>query len=208
MWNWPSRAQRKQDLWLLWNASGLVQHSSCQYKPCVFIGNMCQHKTAFKAAAERWASPGTADLFFCLWPKPACYCCPSCSSGRTNGKNLHSKEIVAIQVCTDRKRSYCFWHYSLLHDVIPTQKTREIGVTMASCCTLRMPRLRVFIRVPPWRKAVQQASPYLSWMSRGAFGEDLPVICSVLLPMGCHNTLKAFWIINLGIFICITENSE
>lgn len=106
-WNWPLGAQRKQDLWLLWNASGLVQHSSCQYEPCVFIGNMCQNKTAFEAAAERrWASPEAANLFFCLLPKIPCRCCPWFSNGRTDGKHLHSKEIVAIQVCTNRKISY------------------------------------------------------------------------------------------------------
>lgn len=106
-WNWPLGAQRKQDLWLLWNASGLVQHSSCQYEPCVFIGNTCQNKTVFEAAAERrWASQETANLFFCLLPKILCHCCPSCLNGRTDGKHLHSEEMVAIQVCTDRKRFY------------------------------------------------------------------------------------------------------
>ena len=105
-WNWPLGAQRKQDLWLLWNASGLVQHSSHQYEPCVFIGNTCQNKIASEAAAERrWASPETANMVLCLLPKIPCCCCLSCSNGRTDSEHLHSKESVAIQVCTDRKIS-------------------------------------------------------------------------------------------------------
>lgn len=48
---------------------------------------------------------------------------------------------------------YWFWCYSL-NDAIPTQTIREVRVTMASCYTLMMPRLRVYITVLPWRKAV------------------------------------------------------
>lgn len=193
MWNWPLGAQRKRDLWLLWNASGLVQHSSCQYEPCVFIGNTCQNKTAFEAAAERrWASPETANLFFCLLPKIPCHCCPSCSNGRTDGKHLHSKEIVAIQVCTDRKISYAADSdtISSLIMLFPLRKLERSEWLWHPSIPWWCPDWEFILQYFPGEKLLQQASPDLSWMGRGAFSEDLPVICNILLPMGCENTLK------------------
>lgn len=56
-----------------------------------------------KEGGQAQRAPTCFSVFL---PKILHHCCPSCSNGRTDGKHLHNKEIVAIQVCTDRKISY------------------------------------------------------------------------------------------------------